>query len=146
MPSKYILDPKKLELYKDRVKRVNDFILVVANSGREFLKSSSNRIAFFTIDIPVYNQELLYLHMNGLLDPDGIKGLPSGFTGGGTMAGLVKALSRYIITQKEVMPILEYWRDFGHFYNDEPEETSDLWGYGKAEYAKVLQAAKELLI
>lgn len=105
----------------DRVQNVNQLIKVIGDGGRNFFKHK-DRYASMEIDcrgkiwwVDDYTEKRIYTHYEF--------GRWRGFSHGGTLRDLVRALRNYV-TKGEPVPTFHFGPWPEHFCN------GDLWGYG----------------
>lgn len=120
---------------KKRVEKVNQLIECIGNCGRKFFFHAKRYSQFFWEEnkriwyMDKYSCKRIYMHNPGNW---------SGFTEGGTLRELVKALFEYIKTGNKIHPY-----HFGPWKKSLCE--GDLWGY-KEDMQNVRDKAKELEI
>ena len=105
----------------DRLQIANEFIKIIASHGRKFFNSKGT-IAYMKIKdghvywVDEYSQKEIYLSY---------KYWDKGFTNGGTLRELVKALRLYVLGRRD-LPI-SYLGPWPQSLCD-----GDLWGYGES--------------
>lgn len=111
----------KLDKRRQRCRKANALIMVIASCGRTFFRSRAGRFAYLEVDdrgrvwfISEWKGERVYTHRSGRW---------RGFHHGGTLKNLIEALRDFIMKDKRLNPYI-----FGPW--GEWVCGGDLWGYG----------------
>lgn len=125
----------KLDERRQRCRKVNALLMVIACRGRKFFQSREGRFAYMEVDdrgriwfISEWKGERVYTHRTGRW---------RGFHHGGTMKWLIEAFRDFIMTGTRINPF-----HFGPWREDYC--GGDLWGYGDEAMANIRVMARVL--
>ena len=126
------MDENTLTIRRERTERANRFLATVASTGRGFFHYANGEVSRFEVDgeghlwfVDGYRGARIWTHVHGWWG--------NRFTNGGTMQQLCLYLKEFVMTGKQIPPVLGPW-DFC---------DNNLWGYGD-EMELVRQTAREL--
>ncbi|SER37697.1 MULTISPECIES: hypothetical protein [Pseudomonas] len=123
---------------QQRLEQANEFIKVVGSHGRRFFYNKTHdRYARLELDargrvwfIDDYSGKRVYTHETTFTSKW------RGFTHGGTLKDLVKALREYVVHGKPLHP--------GYVAPERSWSEGNIWGYGPEEARKVRQEAYKI--